>query len=113
MTGDAVIKEATFISDMGLGDLINLSGAAVFLSEKYDKLKFPCRPEQEASVRAMFALHPKIKVLVLTQKDESGNLKIPMDDGDVVSTICFFSGVMYDSSLSKWENDYASLRVPY
>jgi hypothetical protein len=108
-----MLKEATFISDLGIGDLINLSGAAVYLSQRYDRLTFPCREEQEISVRSMFALHPNIKVLMVTAKDENGNIPISPGEGDVLSTVCFLSGVPYDRSLSKWENDYASLRAPY
>ncbi len=100
---------------MGMGDMINVSGAAVYLSRNYDQLNLPCHANYETSVRSMFSLHPKIRVFVLSYMDDLGLFPVIPEElgGDVLSTHWMLSGGMADPSLSRWENEYAALRVPY
>jgi hypothetical protein len=103
------------MSDRGLGDMICMSGAAVRLSEIYDRLTFPCHDHHERSVRAIFALCPKVEILVLREDKDNGTRSISPEDlrGDVLSTTWLVSGVFPDPALSKAENDYASLGLDY
>jgi hypothetical protein len=59
---DLYMKECVIISHLGLGDLILISGLAVYLSERYDVVRFPCRTQDENSVRSFFFLQPRIMV---------------------------------------------------
>lgn len=100
----------------GMGDMINISGAAVYLADNYyDRFNFPCHAYAEISMRSMFASHPKIRVFVLTYQDEMGLFPIIPEEmkGDILSTHWVLSGKFPDSSLSRFENEYASLGVPY
>lgn len=48
--------------NLGLGDAIALSGAAVVLAERHGGLIFPCLKKYEVSVRSFFVNHPEIEV---------------------------------------------------
>lgn len=109
------MREATLVSDWGLGDLISLSGAIARLSVGYDRLTVPCHEHYGTSVKAIFATCPKVHVLISREKDDTGNCVVSPSEmkGDTLSTVWLLSGVAYDASLSKLENNYASLGLDY
>ncbi len=60
-------KEATLLSHLGMGDLILMSGAAVYLARAYDKFYFPCRSDQLTSDASFFSQHPEIEVYIVEE----------------------------------------------
>ncbi len=98
----------------GMGDIINISGAAVYLSRHYQKLNFPCHEIYSTSVRAMFVFNTNIHVFVLQYRDDLGLFPIiPYELGEILSTNGAVTGVIAVPDLSIWEKEYASLGVPY
>ncbi len=104
-------RQATILYQMGLGDLINVSGAAVYLSRNYDRLNFPCRENYETSARSVFALHQKIHVFVLRYDDEYGIF--PVIPEEMRENTLSMNWDMRSPILSRWENEYESFGVPY
>ncbi len=99
----------------GMGDIINISGAAVYLAKKYKQLNFPCHDIYLTSVHSMFALNTNICVFVLKYRDELGLFPVIPEEleGEILSTNVVMSGVIAGPDLSIWEKEYASLGVPY
>lgn len=106
------MREATLVSHLGLGDLILVSGAAVYISQSYDKLNFPCRANQEDSVKSFFELHPKIEVYVVEEINGVHPFIPQYLKGDIISP-GLFSPMPRDPFLSFAENYYNGLGVPY
>jgi hypothetical protein len=106
------MREATLISHLGLGDLILISGAAVYISQSYDRLNFPCRANQETSVRSFFSLQPKISVYVVEEVNGMCPFQAKHLRGDIISP-GLFSPAPRDPDLSFAENYYAGLGIPY
>jgi len=56
--------------NLGLGDAIALSGAAVVLAKRHGGLIFPCLAKYEVSVKSIFVNHPEIEVVELESARE-------------------------------------------
>jgi hypothetical protein len=109
------LRKAVLIYRIGMGDAINVAGAAVRLSKKYSQLSFPCRSNFKASCASIFSLHPRIHVFVLKYVDEYEMFPVIPEEnsGDILSTNAELYGKEINPSVSRWENEYECLGVPY
>jgi hypothetical protein len=112
--GWAKRKEATFMGTLGMGDLILACPAAVYAMQYYETVYFPCKEEQERSVREFFRLYEgRISVNVLRNKSEiNGESIVEYDEKDKHGDRLSWSGSAR-SNISFSESAYERLGVPY
>src|SRR5258708_7708231 len=68
-----IMLEITLVIPLGYGDMFLCSGAAVYASERCDRLNFPCCVFQLETVKDMFKNYPNIFICPL--KEGSNNIK--------------------------------------
>jgi hypothetical protein len=73
LANNTIVMTKLFRCNLGLGDAIALSGAAVVLAERHGGLIFPCVKKYEVSVRSFFVGYPEIEVRDVATASELWN----------------------------------------
>src|ERR1700739_398420 len=106
----------TLICDLGLGDSILLSGAAVVLAQRYGGLRVPCYEQYEQSVRSFYVHHPEIEVYSVRDPQGSTWGVPPLGCFDIQGDpiLCgFYTGMGPRNDMSFPQAFYHQLGVDY
>jgi hypothetical protein len=64
------MEPITVVTNTGLGDFFVLSGALVYLVQKYGRLRFPCLPQNYQVIRLCLGMYPEIEIFTVEDDDE-------------------------------------------
>jgi hypothetical protein len=102
------VTTGSLAGNLGLSDAIVMAGAAVHLSNLYDKLKVFCWRKNHRSIASFYVDHPKIGVIPIDSEDEV----LDANADDVLRT-GWYSDIrpISGESWDKWF--YRQLKIPF